>query len=130
NSIISFTLHPAENGKPGRGLDTESLKTVYQWMAQDISAWLPNNATVDESLVAQQQCLIGQPVKICEGQSELAVLRIALSAPMVCRMAEENSIADVGTRIAQELEDDQRLLDKLSLIGKYYHILKKHHYKQ
>jgi len=130
NSIISFTLHPAENGKQGRGLDTESLKTVYQWMAQDISAWLPNNATVDESLVAQQQCLIGQPVKICEGQSELAVLRIALSAPMVCRMAEENSIADVGTRIAQELEDDQRLLDKLSLIGKYYHILKKHHYKQ
>ncbi|RKZ90004.1 MAG: hypothetical protein DRR19_10900 [Candidatus Parabeggiatoa sp. nov. 1] len=127
NSIISFTLHPApeENGEQGEALDTESLKAVYQWMAKDISAWLPNNATVEERFAAKHKCLIGQPVKICTEQSGFGVLRIALSAPMVCTMAEENNIADVGTRITRELEDDRRVLDKLSLIGKYYHLFKK-----
>jgi len=130
NTIISFTLHPAQNGKPGRALDTQSLKAVYQWMTKDISAWLPDSATVDECFVAKQQCLIGQPVTIGEGQSEFGMLRIALSAPMVCRMAEENFIADVGTGITQELEDDRRVLDKLSLIGKYYHLFEKPKNKQ
>jgi hypothetical protein len=118
NSIISFTLHP----EPGNALDTESLKAVYQWMAKDISAWLPNNVTVDERFSANHKCLIGQPVKIGE-EPEMGVLRIALGAPMVCRMAEENSIVDVQTQITRELEDDRRVLDKLSLIGKYYHKL-------
>lgn len=120
NSIISFTLHP----EPGNALDTESLKAVYQWMAKDISAWLPNNVTVEERFAANHKCLIGQPVKIGE-EPEMGVLRIALDAPMVCRMAEENSIVDVQTQITRELEDDRRVLDKLSLIGKYYHLFKK-----
>jgi hypothetical protein len=126
NSIISFTLHP----EPGNALDTESLKAVYQWMAKDISAWLPNNVTVEERFAANHKCLIGQPVKICTGQSGFGVLRIALGAPMVCRMAEENSIVDVHTQITWELEDDRRVLDKLLLIGKYYNIFKKNHNKQ
>ncbi len=162
NTIISLTVHPEAK----KALDTESLKAVYQWMSQDISAWLPSHATPEERLVAKQKCLLGQPVKITSGPSGFGVLRIALGAPMVWRMAAENSLSDVETRdptqentplnslakedledghplverrknppspivqkrylsfephIRRELEDDQRILDKLSLIGKYYH---------
>ena len=60
----------------------------------------------------------------------MGVLRIALSAPMVCRMAEENSLADVSSQITRELGDDRRVLDKLSLIGKYYPLFEKAQNKQ
>ncbi|RKZ82258.1 MAG: hypothetical protein DRR19_20985 [Candidatus Parabeggiatoa sp. nov. 1] len=129
NTIISFTLHPAQNGEQGEALDTKALKVVYQWMTKDISAWLPIHATIEERFIAKYKCLIGQPVKIGT-EPEMGVLRIALSAPMVCRMAEENSLADVSSQITRELGDDRRVLDKLSLIGKYYPLFEKAQNKQ
>ncbi len=91
NTIISVTFHP----ECGEALDVESLKTVYQWMATDISTLLPNYATVEEYSIAQQKCLLGQPVNIRTGQSRFGILRIALGSPMICRMAEQNRIGDI-----------------------------------
>nr|VFK68346.1 MAG: hypothetical protein BECKUNK1418G_GA0071005_12255 [Candidatus Kentron sp. UNK]VFK73601.1 MAG: hypothetical protein BECKUNK1418H_GA0071006_12275 [Candidatus Kentron sp. UNK] len=124
NTIISFTLHPAIQNTSVKALGTGALKVVHQWMTKDISANLPNNATFEERLAVSHKCLIGQPVEISEAP-EIGVLRIALSAPMVCQMAKENRIAEMKRRIARELEDDRRILDKLSLIGKYYYFLTK-----
>jgi hypothetical protein len=124
NTIVLFTVHPMqeENAEPGLALDTKALKKVYQWMTKDIAIWLPNHASVEERVIANYKCLIGQPVKISE-EPKMGVLRIALSAPMIYRMAEGKHIADVETRITRELEDERRVLKKLSLISKYYYHL-------
>jgi hypothetical protein len=117
NTIISFTLHPAldEQCNPGLALNTDQLKKVYVWLTQDISAMLPATASKSEKKAVIQKCIIGQPVKISQDK---AVLRIALSAPMVSMIGHDKSTANVSMQ--KIMKQDKKVIAKLETIAKYY----------
>jgi len=112
----------ADGESEGKALDVKDLKKIHRWMSQDISLMLPSSAGESEIITAQQKCIIGQPVSFVKNDGGFGVLRIALSAPLVCSMA-KNSFkfdSDIAQSVQQELNNDRVVLEKLSLIGKYY----------
>jgi len=132
NTIISVTVTPGKHPdkhdehdvrdtrdiKEETFLSYTDLKKVHAWMSQDITNLLPECATEQEIIIAKKRCMIGQPVPIVDGKESLAIVRIALGASMLV------GLQDTGTFSVQKLLDDDRIvLEKLSLIGKYFYSL-------
>lgn len=115
NSVISLLVVLDD----GTLLDFSALQSVHYWLTQDISAALPASATADEIDLCRQKFLIGQPVKLTSVGNECAALRIALSSAMICAMAQTPNIDNV----CAILEDDERIMHKLTIIARYYPFL-------
>ncbi len=111
NTIIPILFKPKNHTHK---LTNQDIKKVHLWLTKDLSQNLPPEATSHEKNILSQKFLIGQPVKLADSEKELNILRIALSAPMVNNMAQKT--------IQEELTHDKALLEKLSIIGKYYSV--------
>jgi hypothetical protein len=118
STIVPVRLH---NPFTKKYFDGNSLKYIHGLMMQDLSLYLPDNATDEERTSVAKKYLIGQPVIIASGRNGFGVLRIALSAPMVYEMSLE---PHDGSRIKKMLEQDRNILVKLSLIVRYFEELK------
>lgn len=113
NTILSIKVCPFALGGE-IPLSYGDIAIVYQLMRQDISelcTLIP--LSPDEQLCMAHPCLLGQPVIIVPGASGVAVLRIALSAPMVCAMLETVDGID------RQLREDRIMVQKLALIARY-----------
>jgi len=119
NTIIPVKIISARDKK---ALSFNQLKKVHAWMARDITDLLPEGVSEREKSVAKQCCLVGQPVLMAQGYQELAVLRIALGASMLLGLRKkEHDIQDLHDIVEQLLIQDHIVLEKLSLIGKYFY---------
>ncbi|QQR49519.1 hypothetical protein IPF37_01590 [bacterium] len=115
NSVVVFLLSLSD----GTELDFEALQRIHMWLTQDISQTLPDKATDQERAIAQQKILIGQPVKLTSVGRECAVLRIALSAPMISTMAQTPYLENVRAMLKQ----DKKIIQKLNVIVRNYSFL-------
>jgi hypothetical protein len=116
NTMICVLLRPlhVNRTQPGAAMDYDSLKIVYRLMSEDILHLLPQQSNAKERGAASRKCLLGQPVQIRQGRGGYGVLRIALGATEIIRCAQSQAA------FKQITEEDQLLIDKLSLIAKYW----------
>jgi|GEM_PF-1201703 len=103
NTILSLEVF----NEKGKGLSSQELRIIYEWMTLDMSNEVKFVSREDKRIL-RKSFIIGQPVKI----KNHSVLRIALGARLAI------SIDDFG--LGRELEFDKMLLRKLSLLVRFY----------
>ncbi|MFH0898118.1 MAG: hypothetical protein V1855_00905, partial [bacterium] len=121
SSIIPICFDGQKNDTKG-----EALKYIHKLLFDDISMDFSASVSQEERALAKEKFLIGQPVILSDGDCSVGVLRIALSAPMVIAMAgnDEMYTDAVKKRVEKELAYDKKIVDKLTLISKYFSALK------
>ncbi|WP_428377294.1 hypothetical protein [Lichenicoccus sp.] len=127
-TILSFmVLEPSGAGRQaGAGdrcpLQLERARRLYRWLNADVSRALPRHATPAERVLARLLCHVGQPVPVAHetlGGVPAGALRISAGARVV---SGEPSHGGLGSddRIAREIADMRRVLDKITLLLRYW----------
>jgi len=101
--ILSLRLRPAPAAP---FFDTKALRTIYDWMALDLSHRFP-----DDKAVAATVAGVGQPVQV---SATTGVLRLALGVDSFDHFANDPHAA---------LHHDAAILAKLALLARHYHRL-------
>lgn len=87
----------------------DDLKRVHRFLTMDVSSCLPAHASEEEKKIASLECFVGQPVKL----GQYGVLRLAIGAVLAREIA-----AKPGS-LAARLKEDERILEKMLVLGKY-----------
>lgn len=104
----------------GSRLDTNALKTVWRWLSDDISHFLPRGPTEQRRSLAPQFHL-GQPVTLATGAAAPAVLRIALGGVLLSSVAHDLEWGRTYHDRVERLND--RIIElkrKLEVIAAHY----------
>jgi hypothetical protein len=85
-SVFNFSV----NQRPGVLMPRGALRRVHGWMNRSLGAFLNLKLSREETEVADQIYHLGQPVMISPGarDSRVAVLRVALGAPLLCSLVD------------------------------------------
>jgi len=114
-TIVCFTCHCRRDGmREAKAMGTEELRVVQRLMATDLTAPLKGLQGGGEVAAASTRCFMGQPVSMSKG---LQVLRVAASAPLVCRIHNEG--------LETVLAEDRLLFQKLGMILANWDLLQK-----
>ena len=128
-TILSFTVLAPPPGPPAgdeastRGpLPLEDSRRLYRWLNADVSLALPDDASPSERALAGLLCHVGQPVPVAHvalGGASAGALRISAGARVV---SGEPSHGGLGSddRIAREIADMHRVLDKIGLLLRHW----------
>jgi hypothetical protein len=113
-TIFTFTVRRPD----GTLAPLAALRELYDWLNQDVSTCLPDDATARERHVAAKRCHIGQPIALGQaGGVELAVLRISGGARLVSGVAFDPGLGETEeSRLAQELGDARLVFEKIDLV--------------
>ncbi|GAN69101.1 hypothetical protein [Acetobacter orleanensis] len=124
-TILSFLVRAPEktSGETGAAipLDLARCRKLYQWLNADLSPYVPQQ----QKALAGLLCHIGQPVPIPHVQAAgglVGALRLSAGARLVSGEPSHEGL-DVKTRMARELQDSLRVLEKISLILKYWEVI-------
>jgi len=97
----------------GEGLLTAAdLRKLHRYLTCDASTALPPTASAEERAAVVPVCMVGQPVKL----GPYGVLRLAMSAPLARKVA-------TPAGLAEALEQDAVVLDKMVILGRYCDVL-------
>ena len=127
-TILSFmVLEPHEAGCQSgyahrRPLTLESARRLYRWLNADVSRALPPCATPAELNLARLLCHVGQPVPVAHealGGAQAGALRISAGARVVSGEPSHNGLGS-DDRIAREIADMRRVLDKITLLLRHW----------
>lgn len=102
-SIFTFSIQT-----PDGKLDYDAAREVYRAMSRDAAHDLPTGARPADRDAAGRLFNIGQP--LCFGADRYGAFRIAISAPMVTRLA---TASGDPANLARHVEPDARDLDAL-----------------
>jgi hypothetical protein len=103
-------------------LTYEEARRAYRMLNMDISKFLPQQATERERKLAAKQCHIAQPVRIRRQRGQwLAALRMAVGARLVSGVHFDPCLGPTPEeRLATEIRDAGTVLEKLSIIARYW----------
>lgn len=122
SSVISVqVMLPNSDFLLSRAANVHELKKIHALMTRDLSPFLLVEPGTDLGVAASTPCLIGQPVRIMKTDDDPGVVRIAISAPMVSFIAQQQSLDEAFLKIGKE---DEIVVRKLSLIADNYEMLK------
>ncbi len=120
-TILSFmVLEPG--GKGRRPLRLDHARRLYRWLNADVSQALPEQAAPEERVLARRLCHVGQPVPVAHtalGGAQAGALRISAGARVVSGEPSHDGLGSDG-RIAREIADMRRVLDKITLLLRYW----------
>ncbi len=120
HTIFSFIIKKTV-GKTRKILTYKEGCLAYHWLNRNIAQFLPPAATEKERRLAEQPCHIGQPVRIQqEDEKDAMVLRLASGARLVSGV---HFNPDPVARLEEEIHNALLVLDKLSLILRYWNEL-------
>ncbi len=122
-TILSFlVLEPDDKGIP---LSLERARLLYRWLNADASRALPARASAQDRELARLLCHIGQPAPVphraLAGQPAGA-LRISAGARLLSGEPSHEGL-DAGRRLAREVADARRVLDKITLLLRHWDAL-------
>ena len=113
------TIFPFSVSGGGETLSVEDCGRIYRALNRDVSALLPQSATVRERELTARLCHIGQPVCIPDSTHGVAgTLRISAGARVVSGTWRHSGTAASLRGLAQELEQVRIILDKIDLLLK------------
>nr|WP_321984093.1 hypothetical protein [uncultured Lichenicoccus sp.] len=121
-TILSFMILGPSGDGDRLPLPLERARRLYRWLNADVSPALPGRATPAERALARLLCHVGQPVPVAHealGGAQAGALRISAGARVV---SGEPSHGGLGSddRIAREIADMRRVLDKITLLLRYW----------
>ena len=129
-TILSFLVRAPdhETEEPFVPLGLEEARKLYRWLNADLRPLFTEHEPEHRSSVAGLLCHTGQPVALPSdalGGKPAGALRISAGARL---LSGEPSHAALGTevRMAQEISDARRILEKISLIRRHWHRIAKH----
>lgn len=128
-TILSFLVRAPENAHEKAGdeisgalpLDLARCRKLYQWLNADLSSYVPQT----HGALAGLLCHIGQPVPIPHAQAAggmVGALRLSAGARLVSGEPSHEGL-DANARMAREIQDAFRVLDKISLILTYWDVI-------
>ena len=122
-TILSFlVLEPDDKGTP---LSLERARLLYRWLNADVSRALPATANARDRELARLLCHIGQPAPVphraMAGQPAGA-LRISAGARLLSGEPSHEGL-DAGRRLAREVADARRVLDKITMLLRHWDAL-------
>lgn len=91
------------------------LETVINYLAQDMSSFLPETVSDEDLLLAQERVLVGAVEPL---SSQLGVLRLSLGASLVADCLES---VDEKKALNDLVESDVKILRKITLVLQYYY---------
>jgi hypothetical protein len=124
-SIFTFVAYKRNPDKRSCPLDNDQAHFAYQCINQDVSHFLPVQASDREYELARKHCHIGQPVCLHDNDGNcVGGLRISAGARLVSGVQFDYAF---GNTPAERLETEIRTvgiaLSKLSVILKYWDVL-------
>ncbi|GFE94644.1 hypothetical protein [Acetobacter persici] len=117
-TILSFLVRAPESTRGVVPLDLARCRKLYQWLNADLSAYVPQ----EQAALAALLCHIGQPVPIPHAQAAdglVGALRLSTGARLVSGEPSHEGL-DPAARMAREIQDAHRVLQKISLILTYW----------
>jgi hypothetical protein len=122
-NIFTFLLKKRDD-KGGKALPLtyDEARRAYRWLNMDIAHSLPLHATERERSIAAKRCHIAQPVRIIRSNGEwTGALRMAAGARLVSGVCFDHTLgATPEERLAAEIRDAGLVLEKLSVIARYW----------
>ena len=94
------------NDGAGRAVEIEGLRHLTQWLEADASSLLPQSITKSQRHLAQQRCLVGQPVAV----GQRAGLRLAINARRLVSMVKDRD------GLSKLTQDVATILGKLAIL--------------
>lgn len=119
NAGESANVHEQAHGAPP--LDLARCRKLYQWLNADLSPYVAQQ----HKELAGLLCHIGQPVPIPHAQAAgglVGALRLSAGARLVSGEPSHEGL-DAKARMAREIQDALRVLEKISLILTYWEVL-------
>ena len=122
-TILSFlVLEPGRGPMRGRPLTLQRARLLYRWLNADVLHVLPETIPEEDRGLAQLLCHIGQPAPVLHpalaGQPAGA-LRISAGARLLSGEPSHAGL-DVDRRLAREIADARRVLDKITLLLRHW----------
>jgi len=125
-TILSFlVLEPdlvPQQGGARQPLSVERARLLYRWLNADVAHVLPEACTEEDRRLARRLCHIGQPAPVAHqalaGQPAGA-LRISAGARLLSGEPSHEGM-DAGRRLAREIADARRVLDKITLLLRHW----------
>lgn len=124
-TILSFLVLEPDQDPNGRvPLTLERARLLYRWLNADISHVLPLSTTPDDRRLARLLCHIGQPAPISHHAlaGPAGALRISAGARLLSGEPSHEGL-DAGRRLAREVADARRVLDKITLLLRHWTVL-------
>ena len=129
STIFSFFVKKKARGGTGHLVFTsEECRLLYRWLNRNIAPFLPHGLSEHERMLASQRCHIGQPVRMAGGtNSERMALRLASGARLVAGVHFHQW---PNARLSEEIQNAKLVLEKLSLIVRYWEQLSRSEIEQ
>jgi hypothetical protein len=129
-TIFTFLIYRGGRHGSRKPCSFEEARMIYQWLNNDISNLIPQEAPEEDIKLAAKRYHIGQPVKINETKGEwTGALRISCGARLVSGVRFDPGLGrHFAERLSKEITDACESLDKISLIVKYFNYI--HHFSQ
>ena len=122
-TILSFlVLEPASRTGKRPPLTLGRARQLYRWLNADVSHALPDHATGEECDLGRLLCHIGQPAPVSHAELPgvaAGALRISAGARLLSGEPSHEGL-DFGRRLERETADARRVLDKITLLLRYW----------
>jgi hypothetical protein len=125
-TILSFLVLEPDRNREGRlPLTLDRARLLYRWLNADVSRALPDSAGEEDRGLARLLCHIGQPAPLQHaalGSRPAGALRISAGARLLSGEPSHQGL-DTGRRMAREIADARRVLDKITLLLRHWDAL-------
>ena len=125
-TILSFlVLEPGHGPTRGRPLTLQRARLLYRWLNADVLHVLPETISEDDRRLAQLLCHIGQPAPVLHpalAGHPAGALRISAGARLLSGEPSHAGM-DVDRRLAREIADARRVLEKITLLLRHWAVL-------